>query len=275
MDYLRAIILGIVQGLTEFLPVSSSGHLQIFKNLFGARFFESGLTLDIMLHLGTLLSVFVVFRKDIFELIKEFFMLIADVFRGKFRIETPYRRMLLLLVVASIPAAFAGFLFKDFVESIAGDRLWVVGVCLFITASILLLSDKVVTGKKEMKDLSLRNSFFVGLFQGVAILPGISRSGSTIAGALFAGFSREFAVKFSFLLSIPAILGAALFDGIDVIKEGTDLSFLPAICGVAVAAVSGFFAIKILRKLVKDGKFKYFAYYCMVAGVLTLVLSFT
>ncbi len=275
MDYLRAIILGIVQGLTEFLPVSSSGHLQIFKNIFGIEFFESGLTLDIMLHIGTLLSVFVVFRKDIFELIKEFFMLIADALRGKFKIETPYRRMLLMLVVASIPAAFAGFLFKDFVESIADDRLWVVGVCLFITAAILLLSDKVVTGRKEMKDLSLKNSFFVGLFQGVAILPGISRSGSTIAGALFAGFSREFSVKFSFLLSIPAILGAALFDGIDVIKEGTDISFLPAFCGVTVAAVSGFFAIKILRKLVKDGKFKYFAYYCMVAGALTLVLSFT
>lgn len=274
MDYIRSMIMGLVQGLTEFLPVSSSGHLQIFKTLFGIEFFDGGLTLDIMLHIGTLLAVFVVFRKDVWELIKEFFMLIGDIFHGKFKIETPYRRMLLMLIVASVPAAITGIMLSDFIESIAGERLWVVGVCLFITATILLLTDKVVSGKKNINDLTVKNSFVVGLFQGVAILPGISRSGSTIAGAIFAGFDREFAVKFSFLLSIPAILGAALIDGIRVLRVGTDLAIAPALCGVLVAAVSGFFAINVLRKLVKEGKFKYFAYYCMVAGTLTLVLCF-
>lgn len=274
MEYVRAAVMGLVQGLTEFLPVSSSGHLQIFKVLFGTQFFSSGLTLDIMLHLGTLLAVFIVFQEDILLLVKEFFLLIADIFRGRYKSNSPYRKMLLMLVVASVPAAISGIVLKDFLESIAHGRLWVVGVCLFITAAILFLSDGVVAGKKEMKDLNAKNSLLVGVFQGIAVLPGISRSGSTISGALFAGFTRDFAFKFSFLLSIPAILGAALFDFIDVLKEGSDLAVAPALCGVLVAAVSGFFAIKVLRKLVKNGKFKYFGYYCMAAGALTLVLCF-
>lgn len=278
MQYIQSIILGLVQGLTEFLPVSSSGHLAIFKNLFGEGFFESGIassiTFDIMLHLGTLLAVFAVYYKDVWELVREFFRLIADVFRGRFKVDSPYRRMLLMLIVASVPAGVLGILFKGFIETIAAQRLWVVGVCLIITAALLYLSDKIVAGNKGMGDLTAKNSFAVGLFQGAAILPGISRSGATIAGGLFAGFDRAFAVKFSFLLSIPAILGAALIDFKDVLAGGAGMDAAPALIGVVAAAVSGFLSIRFLMRLIKKGGFKYFAYYCVLAGVGTLILSF-
>lgn len=273
MQYIQSVILGLVQGLTEFLPVSSSGHLAIFKHIFGESFFTSGITFDIMLHIGTLLAVFAVYYKDIWELIREFFAFIGDVFRGKFEIKTPYRRMLLMLIVASVPAAVFGILIKDFIETISGDRLWVVGICLFITAALLYISDKVVTRGKDAKDLTVGNSLVIGVFQAFAIFPGISRSGSTIVGGLFEGFKREFAVKFSFLLSIPAILGAALIDFKDALEVGFDIAPLPAVLGVIVAAVSGFWAIKVLLKVVKNGKFKYFAYYCTFAGVAALVIS--
>ncbi|MBQ7718009.1 MAG: undecaprenyl-diphosphate phosphatase [Clostridia bacterium] len=274
MQYIQSIILGLVQGLTEFLPVSSSGHLAIFKHIFGEGFFTSGITFDIMLHIGTLIAVFAVYYKDIWELILEFFRLIGDIFRGRFEIKTPYRRMLLMLIVASIPAAVFGMLVKDFIESISEDRLWVVGICLFITAFLLFISDKISKGTKEAQDLTVGSSLVVGLFQAFAVLPGISRSGSTIVGGLFNGFSREFAVKFSFLLSIPAILGAALLDFKDVLSTGFDMSPLAALLGVVVAAASGFWAIKVLLKVVKNGKFRFFAYYCALAGVVTLIISF-
>ena len=273
MQYIQSIILGLVQWLTEFLPVSSSGHLAIFKHIFGEEFFTSGITFDIMLHIGTLIAVFAVYYKDIWELILEFFRLVGDIFHGKFEIKTPYRRMLLMLIVASIPAAVFGLLVKDFVETVSADRLWVVGVCLLVTAALLYISDKIAKGTKDAKDLTVSNSLVIGTFQAFAILPGISRSGSTIVGGLFEGFSREFAVKFSFLLSIPAILGAAVLDFKDVLSTGFDMSPLAALLGVVVAAASGFLAIKVLLKLVKNGKFKYFAYYCVAVGIVTLVLT--
>ncbi len=274
MDYIQSIVLGLVQGLTEFLPVSSSGHLAIFKHIFGESFFTSGISFDIMLHIGTLIAVFAVYYKDICELIAEFFRLIGDVFRGRFAIKTPYRRMLLMLIVASVPAAVVGILLKDFIETISSDRLWIVGICLFITAALLYVSDKISRGNKKAEDLRIGNSLLIGAFQALALMPGISRSGSTIVGGLFSGFSREFAVKFSFLLSIPAILGAALLDLKDVVSTGFDMPLPVALLGVLVAAVSGFIAIKVLLKTVKKGKFRYFAYYCVFAGIAALVISF-
>ena len=273
MSYFQSIILGLVQGLTEFLPVSSSGHLAIFKHIFGSVFFESGITFDIMLHLGTLAAVFIVYFPDIKQLFVEFFKYIGDIFHGKIKPDTPYKKMLLMLIVGSIPAGVAGTLLKSFIETISADRLWVVGICLFITAFLLCVGDKNSRGKKDMKDLTVKNSLFVGLFQGFAILPGISRSGSTIVGGLLSGFKKEFAVKFSFLLSSPAILGAALVDFKDVI--GTDATFFtgPATVGVIVAALSGFVAIKWLLNLVKSGNFKWFSVYCAVMGIITILIS--
>ncbi len=272
MTYLRYMLLGLVQGLTEFLPVSSSGHLAIFKNIFGGDAVNIPISFDIMLHLGTLVAVFCVYYKDIFELIKEFFCMIWDLLRGKPDFSSPYRRFVIMVIIGTIPAGVAGILFKDAIENLP---LWVVGICLFVTAALLYISDKIAKGSKTMENASYKSSFAVGLFQAVALLPGISRSGSTITGSLFMGYKRSFAVKFSFILSIPAILGAALIDSLDVIEAGTlGIPVIPALLGTLVSAISGFLAIRFLLRLVKSDKFHYFSYYCIVAGIFTLILNF-
>lgn len=273
--YIKSMLLGLVQGLTEFLPVSSSGHLAIFKKIFGADAVSFPLSFDILLHIGTLVAVFAVYYRDIWELIREFFLMMGDLFRGKPNFKTPYRRFIIMVVIATIPAVFAGLLLSDFVESIAGDKLWLVGVCLFVTAFVLYLTSKIAEKDKTMEDASYRSSFVVGLFQAVALLPGISRSGSTIAGSLLSGYRKDFAVKFSFILSIPAILGAAVLDFKDVIAEGTlGMELAPALLGTLVAAISGFFAIKFLLKLVQNKKLHIFSYYCIFAGIATIILYF-
>lgn len=273
MTYLQSVVLGLVQGLTEFLPVSSSGHLAIFKHIFGSDFFESGITFDIMLHIGTLAAVFIVYFSDIKKLFVEFFKYLADIFQGKFKPDSDYKKLLLMLILGSIPAGIAGILLKNFIETVSADRLWVVGVCLFVTAFFLYIGDKNNKGKKDEKDLSAKNALVIGSFQAFAILPGISRSGSTIVGGLLSGFKKEFAVKFSFLLSVPAILGAALIDFKDVIGQGEAFFSMQALLGVIVAAVSGFAAIKWLLRLVKDGKFKWFSVYCVIMGIVTIIIS--
>ncbi len=272
MNYLQSALLGLVQGLTEFLPVSSSGHLQIFKRILGAEALTTTLTMDILLHVGTLVAVFLVYYKDIGALIREFFLMIWDVLRGKPDFKSPYRRFVLMVIIGSVPAGLVGILLKDTISNLP---LLCVGIALFVTAVLMWLSDTIAEGKKTMKTASYPSALLVGLFQAVAILPGISRSGSTITGARAAGYTREFAVKFSFILSIPAILGAALLDAVDVVKSGMlGIEIAPALVGMAVAAISGFLAIRWLLKLVKNSKFHYFSYYCAAAGVLAIILHF-
>ena len=274
MSYLQAALLGLIQGLTEFLPVSSSGHLAIFKNIFGVELFECSLTFDLLLHIGTLIAVFVVYYKDIWELIKEFFGMVGDICRGKNAVAgKPYRRFIIMLLISMIPTLIIGLLVKDFVESIAGEHLYVVGLCLLVTSVLLYASDKFKKGKYSMENAPYPSALTVGLFQSVAMLPGISRSGSTIVGGLLGGFERDFAVKFSFILSIPTILGASLIDFIDVMKTGVQISVGPAILGVVISAVSGFMAIRFLLKVIQNRGFKMFSYYCAAAGILTLILS--
>ncbi len=272
MSYLQSILLGLVQGLTEFLPVSSSGHLAIFKRILGADALTVSITMDILLHVGTLLAVFVVYFKDIWMLIREFFCMVWDLLRGKPDFKAPYRRFVLMVLVGSIPAAITGIVLKDLIPSLP---LLCIGLALMVTAVLLWLADKLPRGKKTMATASYPSALLVGLFQGVAILPGISRSGSTIVGACVAGYEKEFAVKYSFILSIPAILGAALLDGIEVMQTGL-IGFTagPALVGMAVAAVSGFLAIRWLLRLVQNSKFHYFSYYCVVAGILAICLHF-
>ena len=273
MDYIRYSILGAIQGLTEFLPVSSSGHLAIFKNILGGEFLDFGLTYDILLHLATLLAVFVVYYKDIWGLIVGFFTLVRDIFRGKVDLKAnPDQKLILLLIVASIPAAAVGFLLGDFIEDIFSRYFILVGFALIITAFELIAADKVSEGNLDKENLPLKKAIIPGLFQGFAILPGISRSGSTITGALLAGFNKEFAVKFSFLMSIPVILGSALFDIIDIIKgEGVALAVGPAIAGAIVAAIVGYISIKFMIKLVSGSKYHYFSYYCLAVGLFVIV----
>ncbi|MGE4282209.1 MAG: undecaprenyl-diphosphate phosphatase [Clostridia bacterium] len=275
MNTLVSVILGIVQGLTEFLPVSSSGHLVIFQELFGMNDLEeSHLLFDTMLHFGTILSVCLVYYKDIYHLIKEFFGLLADIPKGNVQIDSsPYRRMILLLITATIPTAIIGFMFKDFFEAMF-KSVHVVGFTLLFTGCLLWITSKLITGSKDEVNAKYSNAFIVGIFQGFAIMPGISRSGSTIVGGLLNGFKREFAIKFSFLISIPAVLGAAVLQIPDLLEQGIkSADMLPYLLGTLAAAITGFLAIKFLINLLNKGKFYLFSYYCWAVGGAIIVYS--
>ncbi len=271
-----AIFLGIVQGITEFLPVSSSGHLSIFQNVFGMTNIEKNhMFFDVLLHLGTLISVCIAYRSDIADLIR--------VFTGSFRKSgsrggaekskaRPAARLMVLLIVATLPLLAAVFL-KDYVEKLFDNTIFV-GIALIVTGLLLFASDRAARGSKNEKNATVTNAFFVGVMQAVAIVPGLSRSGSTISAGIFQGFDREFAVKFSFLMSIPAILGANILSLFDAMADGINLSLLPVyLAGVAAAAISGYFAIKLVRYIAKRERFGAFAYYCWAVGILAIVLT--
>lgn len=274
MTYLACIILGIVQGFTEFLPISSSGHLVIFQHIPFIRDavgILDNMSFDILLHFATLLSVIIVFWRDIVQLVCAFFGMLTDLFRGRPNINSPYRRMVVLLLIACIPAGVLGLLFKDVIEGWFSS-LMVVGFALLITAFVTYLSDKFVHGRKAVSDASFRSALYVGLFQAVAMVPGISRSGSTIFGGLLNGYSREYAVKFSFLLSIPTILGATLVQVVDMAQTGFEAAnLLPYAAGGLFAAVAGIFAIKFLVKLLSQNKFYLFSIYCALVGAAIVV----
>lgn len=273
MEYLKAGFLGLIQGFTEFLPVSSSGHLAIAKNLFNIS--VDSISFDILLHLGTLLPVLIIYRRDVVGIIKEFFAAISEVFRGKglnWR-KNESRILMIMLIIGTIPAVIAGLFIKGFVERVAGDFLWVVGICLFLTAFLLWFADKIVSGHTGAGEMRWEKAAGIGVFQAAAILPGLSRSGATIVGGLLNGLSREFAVKFSFLLSIPAILGAAVLDFKDMIGGGAAVSGAE-LFGVLIAAICGYMAIKFLIVLISRSKLYVFSYYCVAAGVAALIINF-
>ncbi|MDD4494779.1 MAG: undecaprenyl-diphosphate phosphatase [Eubacteriales bacterium] len=253
MSILEAIILGIVQGLAEFLPVSSSGHLVLLQKIFGIE--EGVVIFDVVLHLGTLIPVFIVFWKDIAAILKK-----------------PFSRITALLAVALVPTALIAFLLGDFFEEafLSGKIL---GFCFILTGLILWWSESVKSKQKNAKTASFIDAAIVGTAQGIAILPGISRSGSTVSASLLRGFSREFALTFSFLISIPTILGAALKSGYDAVKDGQamNIEWLPTVIGTAVAAVCGYFAIKLMKKILKKGSLKVFSYYVFALGALILI----
>ncbi len=278
MSVFQAIFLGVVQGLTEFLPVSSSGHLAIFQNLFHIDT-GSGVLFDVLLHVGTLVSIFIVFRKDIILLVKEFCGMIADLFR-KMRdpyivvINSAYRKLVLLIIVSTIPTGILGIVARDFVEYAAGSLL-IVGICLIITAASLFLADMVGDGRKSVKSTTYLNAFEIGMAQGVATLPGISRSGFTITACLLCGFKREFAVKYSFIMSMPAILGAALLELKDVSKADFSGSMiLNCIIGMLVAGGVGFIALNLMIAVVKNKKYIFFSIYCFVLGIVAVIANF-
>jgi undecaprenyl-diphosphatase len=262
MDVVQAVILGIVQGLTEFIPVSSSAHLVLIPHFFGWSI--PPVTFDVILHFGTLLAVLIYFRKDIVK------MLTGDY------------RLLNALIIACIPTFFIGAIFKDFLEGLFENPLGV-SALLLITGFILWISPnkpspaagrRPIEKDKEPSTVSFINALWIGFAQGAAIAPGISRSGATIVTGLFLGLTGENAVRFSFLLSIPAILGALVFKLKDFTLQPCNPVILQlCLAGGIAAAVSGYFAIKIVFKTIKTGKFKYFAFYCWVLGIIG-VLSF-
>ncbi len=276
MTVFKAFILGLVQGLSEFLPISSSGHLSIFGKLMNMDAEAATLlSFNILLHIATLVAVFIAFWKDIKELIFALFSMVGDIFKGKgFGLkEYPYRRLIILLIVGTLPAVVSALLFGDTIEDPA---LWQIGIFLFGTAILLFVSEKLSGGKKKLEEINYKQALCVGCFQGLGVLPGISRSGSTIVGGLFAGLSKKTAVRFSFLLSIPAILGALLLDIKNIFSAGQQVLNFPSVAvGMITAAVSGYFAIKFLLKVVEKSKLSYFSYYCVVAGIVAIILNFT
>lgn len=276
MSLLEAFILGLIQGISEFLPISSSGHLSIAGRLMGMDpEADSLLSFNILLHVATLAAVFIVYRKDIWEMIKAFFSMCGDLFTGKgLKLKDyTYRRLIVMLIIATIPATVAAFLFGDIIENPA---LWQIGTFLIITAVLLFVSEKLAGGKTQLEKMSYKQALGTGCFQALGTLPGISRSGSTIVGGLFCRLDKKTAVRFSFLMSIPAILGALLLDIKDMMSVETALpGALPVFVGMITAAVSGYLAIKFLLRLVEKSKLSYFSYYCIAAGIFAIVLNFT
>ena len=273
LDIFSAIILGAVQGLSEFLPISSSGHLALIPNLLGV---ETGLEFDTILHVGTLVAIFIFFWDDIINLIKGFIVSLVDltegisVFKQGLK-DTPEKRFAWLIIVGSIPTALMGLLLKDAVETIFRGTVFV-GIFLIVTGAILYYSERHSGGKITAKDMSFKQSIIIGICQGLAVLPGISRSGSTIASGLCLGLEREYAARYSFLLSVPAVVGAGLIQAKDIAT--LDVHFSVLIAGFLSSVIFGYLAIKLLMKIIKGWSLDIFAYYCWIVGCLTLVLSF-
>ena len=289
MTILQAIFLGIIQGLTEFLPVSSSGHLAIAQNIFeidtgGSRLF------DIMLHVGTLAAVFVAYRKDIVRMIREAICICIDIgantkiwisnrkndeaLRYKRIIHNNYRKFVVLILVSTIPTGVIGYAAKNLVEA-ASATLIVPGVCLLLTGVLLVVADFTEDGKKIPRDVSYTNGFFIGIAQGISTLPGLSRSGTTITACLVSGFDKRFAVKYSFLMAVPAVLGASVLEIKDAVAEEiTGNLVLCCVIGAVVAGLVGYVCIKVMLSIVRKKKFKGFAIYCLVLGVAAIAAHF-
>ena len=278
MNVFQAILMGIVQGIAEFLPVSSSGHLAIFQNLLHIET-DTGLLFDVLLHLGTLLAIFAVFWRDIWRLIVEFFGIIADFFRrfsdpDLIVLSSGYRKFVLLIIVSTIPTAILGYVGRSFVEY-ASTTLLIPGIGLLITSFLLFICDRIGDGRKGIKKITYLNAFEIGMVQGVATMPGISRSGATIAACLMLGVKKETAVKYSFIMSIPAVLGAVVLEMKDAfgtkIPAGTLVSY---IVGMVVAAIVGYFAIRFMIGVVRRKKYIYFSIYCLVVGIIAIIGHF-
>lgn len=267
-----AIVQGLVQGLTEFLPVSSSGHLVLVQTLFGDGVETNYMLFNVLLHFGTLLSVIVAFWKDIKELFVEFFGWIHDGFKINGH---PYRRFIVMLLLTIVPM-FAILPIKSTLEEAFSSPL-LVGMLLLVTAAVLFLSEKAPKKHKTEENATWLDALIVGIGQCFAVLPGLSRSGTTICTGLFRGFSRDFAVRFAFIMSLPVILGANILELVDVFKDPAaamgDVSVACYLVGIIAAMLSGLAAIRMVRFVSKRGNFRPFVVYCTLIGTITIVVS--
>lgn len=274
MTYLKAIVLGLVQGVAEFLPISSSGHLKIFESIMGLPNVEEGqyMLFDVLLHFGTLIAIFAAYRKEIAEILNELLrMLHIKKTPRRARPNIPARRMIVMLILATLPLVLV-LPIKDAVEGL-GSMLFV-GFALLVTGVLLFFADRTPRGETNERSVSVKDALCVGLAQACATVPGLSRSGTTICAGLSRGFERQFAVRFSFLMSIPAVLGATLLELIDAIRVGLDTSLLPMyLVGVVFATVSGYLSIRLLKYITSKDAFGGFAYYCWGAGLVAIILS--
>jgi undecaprenyl-diphosphatase len=256
MELLKVISLGIIQGLTEYLPVSSSGHLVIFQHLLGLK--NDLLTLDVFLHFGTLIPLIIIFWSDIRDILL---------------LKKEKRHLTILIIIGVIPTAIIGILFEDFFTELFSS-ISIVGYMLIITGILLFLVEHLGRVNKGINEMKPYNAIIVGLAQGLAIIPGISRSGSTIIASLFQGLDRDSAARYSFLISIPVILGAGLMKLNDVFTEGlSELNISSIITGTIVAAFAGYFAIKYFLHILKKGRLVVFSYYCWIVGILVIIMA--
>ena len=274
MNIFQGIIIGIVQGLTEFLPVSSSAHLIFIQKLLGV---ESSLAFDTFLHLGSLLAVLIYFRADIYKMIQAWLLSVGDILQHRFKegfYSDPYKRLSWYVILATIPVGIAGVFFESQVDALFAGALYVPGFFLFVTGTILYLSQRMASGQIDMSRMGWFQSLFMGLGQACAIMPGLSRSGTTIAAGLVMGLDKEFAAKFSFILSIPAIFGAFIVQLKDI---GSSMSGDGAaiILGFVAAFISGYFAIKWLINLIQNKSLDIFSCYCWIVGIIVFMGSIT
>ena len=273
MTYFLSILMGIIQGVAEFLPISSSGHLALFQTFFGMETVEEKyMFFTVLLHFGTLISVCVVYWRDIADMIREFFLGIAALVGRKDTGVTPppARRMVMLIIIATLPL-FVMVLLQDAINQLFSNSI-MVSCALIVTGFILFFSDRLAKGHKTVRNATVADALIVGCGQALAVIPGLSRSGTTISVGMLRGFDRAFAVRFSFLLSLPAILGANVLEIKDAVEAGFPMEELPMyLVGVAVAAVVGYFAIRLVKSLADKGKFGKFAYYCWAVGLGSLI----
>lgn len=264
MKLLMYVFLGIIQGFTEPIPVSSSGHLVIFNSILNVEALKD-LNFEIVVNFGSLIAIIYFYRKEIINIIKDFFMYIKTK-ESKYKENYNYAW---LIVIATIPAGIVGFLLKDKIEAFSSAKI--VGMSLLITALMLFLV-KDIKGKKEKKDMTIKDAVIVGLFQVIALFPGISRSGSTLVGGMSRNLSRDTAFKFSFMLYIP-ISFATMILGVKDLVVSNNLSelWLPYFLGMIVAGIVTYYSLKWFKKLLKEGKLIYFVYYCIIAGILTII----
>ena len=273
MTYLQAIILGLVQGIAEFLPISSSGHLKIFEKLLGLPNVETDyIFFDVLLHFGTLVAVLIVYHRVIARLLREAFTMVhIRAARPGEEPDGPMRRMIVLLLVSLLPL-FLILPIKSHLEKLGSNYL-IVGLMLMVTGMALYLCDHFPKGKKTEREMTIWDALVVGVAQACAVMPGLSRSGMTISAGSARGLDRSYAVQFSFLMSIPTILAAVLLQLIDAVKEGIDTSLLPKyLVGVVIAAASGVASMRLLQFIARRSRFGGFAYYCWGAGILSMFL---
>ena len=273
MTYFMSILMGIIQGVAEFLPISSSGHLALFQTFFGMENMEEKyMFFTVLLHFGTLISVCMVYWREIVDMIREFFLGIAALAGRKDTgvAPPPARRMVMLIIIATVPLFVMVFL-RDAVNQLFSNSI-MVSCALLATGFILFFSDRMARGHKTAKNATVADALIVGCGQALAVIPGLSRSGTTISVGMMRGFDRAFAVRFSFLMSLPAVLGANVLEIKDALASNFPIEELPMyLVGVAVSAVVGYFAIRLVKSLSDKGKFGKFAYYCWAVGLGSLV----
>lgn len=289
MSFLHSVFLGIIQGITEFLPVSSSGHLAILRNLLGIET-TGGILFDVLLHLGTAVAILLALRKDVRLILLEFAGIVGDILKNLYiflqnkrtkkgqaynrLICNNTRKLMALIVVSTIPTAILGFFSRRLVE-LAGNTLLFPGIGLLLTGILLIVVDKIPNGEKIPREISFADAMWLGICQGIAVFPGLSRSGITICVGLLCGMNKRLAVKYSFLMAVPAIFGAMLLELPEVFGgEVAGMSLFIYLCGGVAAALTGYFCIRGMLKLVHKKKLRYFSYYCFAAGVIAAASNF-